>query len=139
MVLSYTICTLGYYTAIITHTSLNPFPCRDSQCVLQCPADCNGNGLCVSPNNCSCNLGYTGEYCSLECYCNGHSDCLDATESGRRICLECKHNTQVHTSSHYVKCLSRTGSMENVHRGTCTLCAMHYRLQGWMYALNRVS
>ena len=39
---------------------------------------------------------YVGETCSVQCECNGHSDCVDDSIDGRAICIECLHNTQVH-------------------------------------------
>jgi hypothetical protein len=47
---------------------------------------CSGHGQCVSPNNCSCDSGYTGYECQLiSCYginqtspnvCSGHGQCI---------------------------------------------------------------
>ena len=38
---------------------------------------------------------YTGENCSVQCECNGHSNCVDDSVNGSAICLECLHNTKV--------------------------------------------
>ena len=66
---------------------------------LKCPTclnDCSNHGVCVvSDLSCSCDLGYTGEDCSVECECNGLSYCANGTEAGRRHCLQCQQNTQV--------------------------------------------
>ena len=69
--------------------------CRGTQCAPVCTNDCSGHGECVAPGNCSCDLGYIADDCGIECLCNGHSDCKNETEAGRRECLECLHNTQV--------------------------------------------
>lgn len=69
---------------------------------LECPgcgSDCGEHGLC-SPDTleCDCDLGFVGEGCEVECKCNGHSNCLDPSAAGRRICTNCLDNTQVHSN-----------------------------------------
>ncbi|ALC38654.1 CG7466 [Drosophila busckii] len=58
-----------------------------------CLPVCKGcvRGSCVRPNVCQCDFGYVGENCSIQCLCNGHSNC----ESSSRldICLECHNHT----------------------------------------------
>eukprot|EP00047_Mylnosiga_fluctuans_P021514 m.105611 g.105611 ORF g.105611 m.105611 type:complete len:1016 (-) comp8923_c0_seq1:250-3297(-) len=47
------------------------------------------HGKCVSPNVCSCSLGWTGANCSVDCGCNQHSTC----SSGVGVCDACTGNT----------------------------------------------
>ena len=62
----------------------------------QCFSNCSGHGSCVNNHLvCECDVGYVGEHCEVECLCNGHSYCANGTEGGRRVCVECLHNTQV--------------------------------------------
>lgn len=49
-------------------------------------------GQCVEPNVCSCNFGYVGSNCTIQCECNGHSDCAGPDQL--TDCLSCKNNTQ---------------------------------------------
>ncbi|XP_074786402.1 multiple epidermal growth factor-like domains protein 8, partial [Athene noctua] len=50
------------------------------------------NGTCVEPNRCRCHFGYVGHNCSVQCQCNGHSQCRDP--SARDQCLQCFNNTK---------------------------------------------
>lgn len=61
-----------------------------NSCMPVCSQGCV-RGSCVRPNECKCDFGYVGENCSIQCLCNGHSNC----ESSQRldICLECHNNT----------------------------------------------
>ncbi len=66
----------------------------------ECPdcavPDCSGRGLCLRTNQtCSCYLGYVGDVCEVECECGGLSHCANSSQSGRSVCLQCQHNTQV--------------------------------------------
>ncbi|CAD5110882.1 DgyrCDS247 [Dimorphilus gyrociliatus] len=58
-----------------------------------CEPVCPGclHGSCTAPNKCSCNFGYVGTNCTIECQCNGHSDCESAKNP--HICLKCEHGT----------------------------------------------
>ena len=94
---------------------------RETACVPICIGNCSNHGVCTSPHTCQCDLGYTGrnytgshlisvfcitgENCSVQCECNGHSNCVDDTVIGRATCLECLHNTQVVIASHFT-CVS---------------------------------
>lgn len=40
-----------------------------------CSSQCNYNGTCVGPNNCSCFRGKMGANCELDCGCGGHGTC----------------------------------------------------------------
>lgn len=59
-------------------------------CLPVCSQGCV-RGNCVSPDQCQCDFGYVGANCSIQCLCNGHSNC----ESSSRldICLKCHNNT----------------------------------------------
>ncbi|KAH8377850.1 hypothetical protein KR093_007479 [Drosophila rubida] len=63
---------------------------EQQSCLPVCSQGCV-RGSCVRPNECKCDFGYVGENCSIQCLCNGHSNC----ESSSRldICLECHNNT----------------------------------------------
>ena len=101
----------------------------ETACIPVCIGNCSNHGVCILPNVCQCDLGYVGRYywqlfnisskiclytyvgetCSVQCECNGHSDCVDDSIDGRAICIECLHNTQVHISyasykSLYIMC-----------------------------------
>ena len=59
-----------------------------------CAPVCNQgciHGICIEPNNCSCNFGFVGENCSIECNCNGHSNCAGPDKLD--VCLKCHNNT----------------------------------------------
>ncbi|KAM6111677.1 LOW QUALITY PROTEIN: multiple epidermal growth factor-like domains protein 8 [Phoenicopterus ruber ruber] len=50
------------------------------------------NGTCVEPNHCRCHFGYVGHNCSVQCQCNGHSECHSPATRDR--CLHCFNNTK---------------------------------------------
>lgn len=60
-------------------------------CVPVCSQGCV-RGKCTSPDTCSCDFGYVGSNCSIQCQCNGHSHCAGPDKLDQ--CLECKNNTQ---------------------------------------------
>lgn len=62
-----------------------------SRCKPICLEGCV-HGICVEPNICQCHFGFVGKNCSIECKCNGHSNC--ASVSRLTDCLECHNNTQ---------------------------------------------
>ena len=66
---------------------------------LECPncvGDCGEHGSCnLNSLECDCDFGFVGEECAVECECNGHSDCVDQSAAGRRICTSCLNNTKV--------------------------------------------
>lgn len=49
-------------------------------------------GECIKPDVCRCGFGYVGSNCTIQCECNGHSDC--AGPDRLTECLSCKNNTQ---------------------------------------------
>ena len=51
-----------------------------------CYHDCGNHGVCSADFTCDCNLGWLGENCSVDCGCNGHSDC----SQGIGICDNCQ-------------------------------------------------
>ena len=59
-------------------------------CKPQCPnVDCGDHGKCVGPDECGCDLGWTGKECETDCGCNFHSTC----SNGVGKCDECQHYT----------------------------------------------
>lgn len=62
----------------------------EKTCIPKCSLGCV-RGRCVEPNKCECDFGYVGANCSIQCLCNGHSDCKGPDQLD--ICLECKNNT----------------------------------------------
>lgn len=59
-------------------------------CIPKCTQGCV-RGRCVNPDVCECDFGYVGANCSIQCLCNGHSDCKGPDQLD--VCLECKNNT----------------------------------------------
>lgn len=59
-------------------------------CIPKCTQGCV-RGRCVEPNKCECDFGYVGANCSIQCLCNGHSNCKGPDQLD--ICLECRNNT----------------------------------------------
>lgn len=62
----------------------------DNTCIPKCSQGCV-RGRCVEPDKCVCDFGYVGANCSIQCLCNGHSDCKGPDQLD--VCLECKNNT----------------------------------------------
>lgn len=62
----------------------------DKACIPKCTQGCV-RGKCVEPNVCSCDFGYVGANCSIQCQCNGHSDCRGPDQLDN--CIECYNNT----------------------------------------------
>lgn len=60
------------------------------KCIPICEQGCV-RGQCVEPNVCQCNFGYVGANCSIQCECNGHSDCRGPDKLDE--CIECFNNT----------------------------------------------
>ncbi|XP_058808805.1 multiple epidermal growth factor-like domains protein 8 isoform X2 [Phymastichus coffea] len=60
-------------------------------CVPMCTQGCV-RGTCIEPNMCHCDFGYVGSNCSIQCQCNGHSDCAGPDKLDE--CLECHNNTK---------------------------------------------
>jgi hypothetical protein len=52
--------------------------------LFDCSLNCSYNGLCVDRNNCSCYRGFTGQFCDVDCGCNGHGVC--DSSNGTCIC-----------------------------------------------------
>ncbi|XP_050427055.1 multiple epidermal growth factor-like domains protein 8 [Adelges cooleyi] len=63
----------------------------NSQCVPICSQGCV-RGECVKPDVCQCGFGYVGSNCTIQCECNGHSNC--AGPDRLTECLSCQNNTQ---------------------------------------------
>ncbi|GLH01298.1 Laminin subunit alpha [Gryllus bimaculatus] len=60
-------------------------------CVPVCSQGCV-RGICIEPDMCKCDFGYVGANCSIQCQCNGHSDCEGPDKL--TVCLSCQNNTQ---------------------------------------------
>lgn len=71
------VCNRGY-------TGNGSFTCNKT-----CFHDCGIHGKCGADFQCDCDLGWFGENCSIDCGCNGHSDC----PQGIGICENCQDNT----------------------------------------------
>ncbi|XP_046676550.1 multiple epidermal growth factor-like domains protein 8 isoform X2 [Homalodisca vitripennis] len=63
----------------------------NNDCVPVCPKGCV-RGTCVAPDHCRCDFGYVGANCSIQCQCNGHSECEGPDRLDR--CVKCHNNTQ---------------------------------------------
>lgn len=61
------------------------------ECVPVCSQGCL-RGNCVKPDKCLCDFGYVGANCSIQCQCNGHSNCPGPDRLSE--CLECHNNTK---------------------------------------------
>lgn len=59
-------------------------------CVPMCTQGCV-RGTCVEPDSCRCDFGYVGANCSIQCQCNGHSDCSGPDRLD--VCTKCHNNT----------------------------------------------
>ncbi|XP_043275705.1 multiple epidermal growth factor-like domains protein 8 isoform X2 [Venturia canescens] len=79
-------CGDGYKTE--TTWSFNEFGRKT--CVPMCTQGCV-RGTCVEPNVCRCDFGYVGANCSIQCQCNGHSNCAGPDKLDE--CLKCHNNT----------------------------------------------
>ncbi|XP_015608730.1 multiple epidermal growth factor-like domains protein 8 isoform X2 [Cephus cinctus] len=60
------------------------------KCEPMCTQGCV-RGSCVEPNVCRCDFGYVGANCSIQCQCNGHSNCAGPDKLD--VCLMCHNNT----------------------------------------------
>ncbi|ENN77377.1 hypothetical protein YQE_06202, partial [Dendroctonus ponderosae] len=75
-----------------------------ANCVPVCPQGCV-RGRCVAPSICECDFGYVGANCSIQCLCNGHSNCEGPDKLD--TCLECHNNTMV------CRCITGIYNMNN--------------------------
>ncbi|XP_046588912.1 multiple epidermal growth factor-like domains protein 8 isoform X1 [Neodiprion lecontei] len=80
------ICGSGYKSE--NTTAVNEF--GRSICVPVCSQGCV-RGTCIEPDVCRCDFGYVGANCSIQCQCNGHSNCAGPDKLD--VCLECHNNT----------------------------------------------
>ncbi|EDO43458.1 predicted protein, partial [Nematostella vectensis] len=85
------------------------------QCVPVCTQGCV-NGKCTSPDVCTCSFGWTGPNCSVECLCNGHGHCANATK--RDVCTDCRNHT-TGSSCQYCEPLYVGDARNN---GSCVSC-----------------
>ncbi|XP_076755978.1 multiple EGF like domains 8 [Xylocopa sonorina] len=79
-------CGDGYKTE--TPSSFNEFGRKI--CVPMCTQGCV-RGTCIEPNVCRCDFGYVGANCSIQCQCNGHSNCKGPDKLDE--CIKCHNNT----------------------------------------------
>ncbi|KAM7353309.1 multiple EGF like domains 8 isoform 1-T1 [Cochliomyia hominivorax] len=63
---------------------------ENDTCIPVCTQGCV-RGNCISPNKCECDFGYVGANCSIQCLCNGHSNCKGPNLLDE--CIECHNNT----------------------------------------------
>lgn len=58
------------------------------QCALfNCTDNCGGGaGVCVGPGECECHRGHGGDWCEVDCGCDGHGSCSDAAGGGTCLC-----------------------------------------------------
>lgn len=56
------------------NTILNVSTEVNKMCIPKCIQGCV-RGQCIEPNMCKCDFGYVGANCSIQCLCNGHSNC----------------------------------------------------------------
>ena len=47
------------------------------------------HGDCQEPNVCRCHFGFVGSNCSIQCKCNGHSECAGPDQLD--VCLDCNY------------------------------------------------
>eukprot|EP00040_Diaphanoeca_grandis_P037096 m.240056 g.240056 ORF g.240056 m.240056 type:complete len:1146 (+) comp33756_c1_seq1:491-3928(+) len=89
-----------------------------TECLPVCEPECV-YGTCSAPNVCTCDLGFTGPLCDIDCGCNQHSTCT----TGVGICDACQDNS---TGQFCTECLP--GSHGNAttlappYNGTCQPC-----------------
>ncbi|XP_071958650.1 multiple epidermal growth factor-like domains protein 8 [Antedon mediterranea] len=112
----------GNATCIDEHLG---FSCRCNEgfegdgvtCQKTCTEACV-HGRCSNPfeNKCSCEIGWTGNRCEVDCECNMHSTCL----KGVAVCDQCQHNT---TGTRCDSCL--TGFYKKITTAgfTCEECS----------------
>lgn len=87
-------------------------------CVPVCSQGCV-RGTCTEPDVCRCDFGYVGANCSIQCQCNGHSNCSGADQLDR--CGQCHNNTM---GAQCDKCLPfYVGDPRN--GGTCVPCVQY--------------
>ncbi|EGD72476.1 laminin B1 [Salpingoeca rosetta] len=78
-------CEPGYASASVL------FPGRSSApCMPQCTNACV-HGTCTAPDQCTCDVGWAGATCDVDCGCNFNAECTNATTFG--VCPVCLHNT----------------------------------------------
>lgn len=61
-----------------------------NKCIPICTQGCV-RGECTAPNICTCDFGYVGANCSIQCQCNGHSECTGPDKVNE--CTLCLNNT----------------------------------------------
>lgn len=60
------------------------------KCLPVCTQGCV-RGKCIEPDLCLCDFGYVGSNCSIQCQCNGHSNCAGPDQLD--TCIRCHNNT----------------------------------------------
>ncbi|XP_049279907.1 multiple epidermal growth factor-like domains protein 8 [Anopheles funestus] len=103
------VCAPGYNTSSLGGGGM---------CVPVCSQGCV-RGACTEPDVCRCDFGYVGANCSIQCQCNGHSNCTGADQLDR--CGQCHNNTM---GAQCDKCLPfYVGDPRN--GGSCVPCVQY--------------
>ena len=75
---------------------------NSNKCIPVCQKGCGSNGYCIGPEECKCNLGWTGASCDIACNCAGLSNCPGPHDLN--TCSKCEQKTAV---SFVFVCLTR--------------------------------
>ncbi|XP_058126471.1 multiple epidermal growth factor-like domains protein 8 isoform X2 [Anopheles coustani] len=112
------VCAPGYNATVVGGGGGTGGGGVGGQCVPVCSQGCV-RGSCREPDVCDCEFGYVGANCSIQCQCNGHSDCAGPDRLDR--CLQCHNNTK---GPQCDKCLPfYVGDPRN--SGGCVPCIEH--------------
>ena len=84
--------------------------------LFDCYQNCSYNGLCVDYNNCSCYRGFTGQFCDVDCGCNGHGVC-----ASDQTCI-CDTGYTLVGSMCQVDCSTSTNPITGLTRPECLVC-----------------
>ncbi|KAG7311412.1 hypothetical protein JYU34_002454 [Plutella xylostella] len=90
----------------------------DGACVAVCSQGCV-RGVCLHPDVCHCDFGYVGANCSIQCQCNGHSNCEGPDKLDK--CIECHNNTM---GNQCEKCKPMFVG-DPTDNGQCTPCSVY--------------
>lgn len=89
------VCGMGYKAMVVADAVVGGVSGANGQqqqqrCQPVCQQGCV-RGRCTAPNVCECAFGYVGANCSIQCQCNGHSDCRGPDRLDE--CILCRNNT----------------------------------------------
>lgn len=88
---------------------------KNNVCAPVCSDGCV-RGQCIAPNQCSCDFGYVGKNCTVQCLCNGNANCAGPDKLDQ--CGPCHNNTMGARCEKCKKWYVKTG--EN---GECVKCS----------------